>query len=99
MTDSGVNYLGNDYKPLPTGDELREYWLNRLPEGERAILAHLIDQPSHADNRMNIETVTGYKKSTRDAYIQRLGIKKLVYFDKGGDVTASHNLFSIVNNG
>jgi hypothetical protein len=29
--------LGGGSEPLPTGDELRAYWLKRLPEGERRI--------------------------------------------------------------
>jgi hypothetical protein len=31
-------------EPLPTGLALQEYWLSRLPEGERRILQLLVDQ-------------------------------------------------------
>jgi hypothetical protein len=41
-TDAGVAALGADFAPLPTGAELREHWLARLPEGERRVLDYLV---------------------------------------------------------
>jgi hypothetical protein len=37
-TDAGVDALGSDFEPLPQGEELQQYWLARLPEGERKSL-------------------------------------------------------------
>ena len=44
-TDAGVAALGSDYEPLPTGEALQAYWLQRLPPGEKAVLEVLIGAP------------------------------------------------------
>jgi hypothetical protein len=43
-TQDGIDALGSDYEPLPTGEELQKYWLQRLPDGERAVLELLINE-------------------------------------------------------
>lgn len=86
----GVSALGSDFEPLPTGDALREWWMRRLPEGERKVLEAIIRGWT---NREQISENTGYKRSTRDAYIQRLALRKLVRPGPGGDVTVSGALF------
>lgn len=93
-TDAGVDALGSDFDPLPQGDELQRYWLARLPEGERAILEPLIARHPKAVDRDTISEITGYKRSTRDTYIQRLGSRRLVENVGRGEVRASDNLFS-----
>lgn len=90
-TKEGIDALP-DYEPLPTGIALQNYWLNKLPKGEADILRVLIDSYPNAIDRESVSESTGYKRSTRDAYLQRLGAKELV--DAGrGDVTANENLF------
>lgn len=91
-TDAGREALP-DAEPLPTGAALRDYWLSRLPEGERRILEVLIEAyPAELDREVVGDT-TGYdKRSTRDAYIQRLGLKQLVVASRG-EVKASDELF------
>ena len=91
-TDAGVEALGSDYEPLPTGEALQRYWLDRLPPGERAVLETLIPAYPQALEREAIDKVTGYKRSSRDAYIQRLKARQLVTLDRGG-VRASDVLF------
>ena len=91
-TDEGIEALGNDYEPLPTGDDLREYWLERLPEGERVILEVLIEDWPHEVQRIEFDDRTDYKRSTRDAYIQRLKARQLVSVGSG-TVRASEILF------
>lgn len=78
--------------PLPTGAELREYWSGRLPEGERRILGVLIAAyPEHVD-RDELSARTGYTKSTRNLYLQKLASRELV--DAGRDgVRARATLF------
>jgi hypothetical protein len=93
-THEGIAALGSDYTPLPTGEALREYWLQRLPEGERSILQHVLFVYPTPSDRERISDVTGYKRSTRDAYLQRLGSKRLVEFVGRGEVKASQQLFS-----
>lgn len=92
VTEAGATALGDTYEPLPTGSALRNYWLERLPEGERAVLAQAISSYPDPADREDISTATGYKRSTRDAYIQRLATRELVKTERG-QVTASDNLF------
>lgn len=91
-TDEGVTALGDDYEPLPTGFDLQQYWLQRLPEGERKILKELVWSGRKTIDRDTLTEKTGYMRSTRDAYIQRLKARRLVDVSREG-VTASETLF------
>lgn len=91
-TEDGIAALP-DAEPLPTGIELQNYWLARLPEGERAILQILIDAYPNAVERNDLEESTGYKRSSRDAYLQRMRAKQLIEEPSRGTVSASENLF------
>jgi hypothetical protein len=91
-TDEGLHALGH-YEPLPVGDELRDYWLARLPEGERRILEILVQHYPDFVAREDLEEPTGFKRSTRDAYLQRMKPKRVVEFGNG-TVRASEKLFS-----
>jgi len=78
ITDEGDAALG-DYERLPEGGELRDWWLQRLPEGERRVLEALFGNGKHGRTREQISELTGYDKvSTRNAYIQRLAQKMLI---------------------
>jgi uncharacterized membrane protein len=92
-TDEGVKALGDSFQPLPTGAALRDYWLDRLPQGEREILRVLIDAGGSPVEREQLTNITGYKRSTRDAYLQRLGSRRLVEVAGGGMVRAAGQLF------
>jgi hypothetical protein len=92
-TQDGIDALGSDYEPLPTGEELQKYWLQRLPDGERAVLDLLICAGGGSIPRETIDENTGYKRSSRDAYIQRLMAKKFVENVGRGEVKASALLF------
>lgn len=91
-TDAGLNELGADYEPLPTGAALREHYLRTLPPGEAAVLQVLIDNYPAGVDRDLITDLTGYKKSTRNAYIQRLGTRELVTL-VDGEPAAADTLF------
>lgn len=93
ITDAGRQALGNDYEPLPTGKALQDYWLDRLPEGERAILAILLNHAGQGCSRDHLTDSTGYKRSTRDTYIRRLTARQLVNARSDGYVEASGILF------
>jgi hypothetical protein len=77
-TEAGKSYLGADYQPLPTGKALRDYWLRQLPEGERRVLDLLIRAYPDPLDRDSITGATEYRRSTRDAYLQRLRARELV---------------------
>lgn len=92
ITDDGFDALGDDFEPLPTGAELRQWWLNKLTGGEALIFQYLVDAyPSYID-RDKLSDLTGYKKSSRDTYIQRLAARKLIICGRG-EVKAADNLF------
>lgn len=92
-TPPGIDALGADYEPLPTGRKLQDYWLDRLPEGEKAVLHFLLGVYPASPARDQIDHVTGYKRSSRDAYIQRLKSRQLVTIEGRGEVRASDHLF------
>ncbi len=92
-TKAGIDALGSDYQPLPEGEALRHYWLRRLPEGERAVLGVLIESFPNSVDRASIDNATGYKRSSRDTYIQRLRSRRLVEVKRDG-VRASEKLFA-----
>lgn len=84
-------------EPLPTGEALREFWDRELPAGERQVLALLCEHYPNAIERGAIDEPTGFKRSTRDAYLSRLAAKQLVVEAGRGLVQASPNLFEVVS--
>lgn len=91
-TDEGLEALPHDYEPLPTGEGLQAYWLAKLPEGERRVLSVLIEAYPNSIPRADIDAATGYRRSSRDAYLQRMKAKRLWEAD-GSSVRASEALF------
>lgn len=92
-TQEGIDALGKDFKPLPRGADLQEYWLNILPQGERSILELLIEAYPQAISRDQISESTPYKRSARDTYISRMRSKEIILIESGGLLKASNNLF------
>lgn len=92
-TDAGIDALGSSFTPLPTGEALRDHWFGILPQGERAILEVLVANYPKAVDREKLSEATGYQRSSRDAYLQRLSAKELVDIVGRGEVKASDNLF------
>lgn len=84
-----------DAEPLPTGRDLQDWWLPRLPAGEAAVLRSLLDAAGAEVSREGLTESTGYKRSTRDAYLQRLAAKELVVDVGRGLVKASPTLFEV----
>jgi hypothetical protein len=83
-----------DFEPLPRGQDLIDFWMNKLPEGEKKVLAYLIEANGEAVDRAEIDEATGYQRSSRDAYLQRLRAKQLVVDEGRGHVKASAELFA-----
>jgi hypothetical protein len=92
-TDSGIAAMGKDFTPLPTGDELRRYWLERLPEGERKVLEVLVANYPRAMGREDLDPLTGYTRSSRNTYLYRLNARRLIQTRPHGQVRASDELF------
>lgn len=92
-TESGIAALGSDYEPLPEGEDLQRYWLARLPEGEKKILKVLLAQNGQAIEREALDEATGYKRSSRDAYLSRLLARRIVELVSKGKVKAAEIMF------
>lgn len=81
ITPEGMAAVG-DFERLPEGRDLFEWWLARLPEGERKMLEVLAGGDELT--RDDLGERTGYTaRSTRNTYISRLSQKMLV--DVNGD--------------
>jgi hypothetical protein len=91
-TEEGIAALGSDYEPLPTGRALYDHWMEKLPQGEKKILAVLADAYPEPLSRDAISDSTEYQRSSRDAYLARLKARKLIE-DKNGGIKASDILF------
>lgn len=91
-THEGIKALGSNYEPLPTGSALRDYWMGKLPDGERRIFQALVDVYPKELDRGELSAQTGYKRSSRDTYLSRLKARRVI--DVTGDgVKASDGLF------
>lgn len=93
-TEAGVAAAG-DFEPLPSGRALAEYWLKKLPQGEAAILSAVLKGCEGGFGPVDRETLTeltGYQRSSRDAYIQRLKARHLVEAGREG-ISAAKILF------
>jgi hypothetical protein len=90
---AAFNSLGRDFQPLPTGEALRRHWLEKLPEGEKNVFKVVLHYYPEAIDRPEIDAQTGYKRSSRDTYLQRLHSRRLVQFVGPGEVRASEDLF------
>lgn len=84
-TEAGVDSLGASFEPLPTGRELLEHWLQKLPEGEKKILSAFVEVENNL-TRKDIEELTGYKKTSVRVYVQKLLARKLLKSE--GDLLA-----------
>jgi hypothetical protein len=78
---------------LPTGDDLLKYWRSRLPLGELKILDVVVAAYPNAIDKEDIDIATGYKRSSRDTYLQRLRSRRLIVDAGGGQVRAAEELF------
>lgn len=88
----GADALG-DFERLPEGDALAEYWLGRLPEGESKVLREVLTYAEAGGvARDFLGERCGFKRSTRDAYIQRLRQRQLIRIDNAGNIVASEHL-------
>ncbi len=92
-TPQGVAELGPYFEPLPTGEALQRYWLERLGGGERDILAFALQHGGHPFARQAIDAALPYKRSSRDTYIQRLGARRLIEACGAGEIRAAAALF------
>lgn len=91
ITDSGIDWIGSDYQPLPTGQALQRYWIDKLPPGESAVFQVVLQNPDGV-TREEIGEKTEFKRSTRNTYLQRIAARELVTIS-GDVVRPSESLF------
>jgi hypothetical protein len=92
-TSQGLHALGPDFEPLPTGDELRAHWMDRLGGGEKVLFELVIGAYPDAVERDVLSEASGYQRSSRDTFLQRLAARRLIVTERGA-VRASEILFS-----
>lgn len=91
-TEAGRSALP-DHEPLPTGEDLRDCWMSKLPEGERKILTVLVQRGQGAAvSRAELMEATGYAVRSLTTYVPRLVAKNIVESSRDG-VRASDTLF------
>lgn len=93
VTQAGLDVLGPNFEPLPTGAALLEHWRHELPQGERAILERVVEAYPSAIDKEQLSELTEYTRSSRNTYIQRLRARELITEPGGGVVRASDTLF------
>lgn len=93
LTEAGRSILPADFTPLPTGEMLQQYWIDRLPLGERKIFEVMLTHGAGEVEREELSDKTGFKRATRDAYLQRMRSKKIVEDAGPRKVKLSQNLF------
>ena len=91
ITETGLSMV--EVIPLPTGAALQAYWQSELPQGERAIFDILVNNHPDEVDREALDELTGYSRSTRNTYIQRMIAKELVTVTSKGFIKASDHLF------
>ena len=94
ITDKGRDEIGTDYDPLPTGEELRQYWIDKRPAQEGKILKALIDVYPNTLSKREIAEQVGYSE-TSGAFGQALANLKKLDIISGGSAAflASDALF------
>lgn len=75
-TETGMQILGPAFDRLPEGPELLQHYLRTLPDGESRVLAYVAT--NGPTTRDQLTEQLNYKRSTRDAYIQRLRVRQLI---------------------
>lgn len=83
-----------DAEPLPTGQALQDFWMHKLPAGEAKILGLLMQRYPDAVPRDELDEPSGFARSSRDAYLQRLRARELIEEPTRGTVKASETLFN-----
>jgi chromosome segregation and condensation protein ScpB len=81
-------------RAAPDRRALLDHWRQKLPQGELAVLEVAVAVWPEPVDRERISEVTGYQRSSRDTYLQRLRSRQLVLDAGRGQVRASDNLFN-----
>jgi hypothetical protein len=78
ITSQGIEVLGDDFNPLPTGEALREHLLNTLPEGEKRLFSIFLESYPDPVEFTILQEKSGYKETSVYSYIKRLSAQKII---------------------
>lgn len=93
ITDRGLKLLG-DFEPLPQGEALRAYWLDKLTKAESALLAVLIDLYPNGISRDALAAECGYSPGSGGVSGALASLRTLELIEGGGgELRASRILF------
>lgn len=82
-TPSGIDWLGSDFEPLPTGTALREYWLKTLTGGELKLFeVYIHHYPTEVGNNYFVEAGF-YKETSVAVFKQKLVARDLIIPGRG----------------
>jgi len=91
ITDAGLEALGEEWEPLPTGEELKAYWLGKLSEGEARILGFLMETYPESTFQADLAAAAGY--TVNGHFKNMLGHLRTMELVEGrGEVRASATL-------
>jgi hypothetical protein len=62
-TPEGIDWLGDDYEPLPTGEALIEYWRNKFGLTEQRVLDAMLSLYPATTTQAEIADLTGYSRT------------------------------------
>lgn len=82
-TQSGIDALGGNYEPLPTREALIQYWLNKLPKGQKVYFFIAVNNDGNWITKSEADTKTNFQRSSRDAYLNRLRARNLIEVKDG----------------
>ncbi len=91
ITDEGLKALG-DFTPLPTGRELQEYWMNKVPNAETRILRPLLEAYPRGLMKEDLASAAGY--TVNGHFNNLLGhLRTIGIVQRGNPIKASDTLF------
>lgn len=93
ITDAGLEALGS-FDPLPVGEALLSYWVNRLGKCEGAILTALYNEHPGALNKTSLGEITGYSVNSGGFNNSLSKLRTLKLIEGYGDIKASEAFFS-----
>lgn len=77
-TKAAIDALGDTFTALPTGQDLVDYYMTTLPQGEKALLGVFIEHPGDFFTTGQLMELTNYKKTSVLTYGQKLVAKKIL---------------------
>lgn len=94
ITDAGLEALGS-YDPLPTGEELVQYWRNRLGDsGKRAIFDAVVARYPDSIDVDEVSKITGIARAGGTWRTYMAELRGLGIIEGRGDLQAAADLFS-----